>query len=273
MTRAALTIEAGDGHFFVLPWRGHTLLGTTDTEFTGDPNHVGVSESDIAGLIATVNRWLPAAALARADIEFFYAGLRPLVSDGAKGTYGVSRRAELVDHAGEGMPGLFSALGGKWTTSRHLAEKITDALMATLERKAVPCATATTPLPGGRFDRFEPMVAGFRKTWPGIAAIRHLSHMFGARLPLVLEGAKVADLMALGPSGDTAAQIAHAVRGEMALTLEDVVMRRTGLGQFGRPAASVLDTAASIMAAKLGWSEAARQRQIASLDPLYRTVS
>ena len=70
-------------------------------------------------------------------MEFFYAGLRPLVSDGSKDSYNVSRRAELVDHGKEGsLDGLFSALGGKYTTSRDLAEKVTDALVAKLGRKA-----------------------------------------------------------------------------------------------------------------------------------------
>jgi glycerol-3-phosphate dehydrogenase len=273
MSKSALTVEAGGGHFFVLPWRGHTLIGTTDTAFNGDPGTVGVSEADIEGFLATINQYLPAAKLTRDRIAFFYAGLRPLVSDGSKDTYGVSRRAELVDHAAEGLNGLFSALGGKWTTSRHLAEKITDALAARLDRKTARCTTATTPLPGGRFDRFEPMVNGFRKTWPGIATIHHLAHMFGAQLPAVLKGAKVADLMPLGESGDTAAQIAHAVREEMALTLEDVVMRRTALGQFGRPDPTTLTVIASIMAAILGWSEAEQRRQIESLDPLYRAAA
>jgi glycerol-3-phosphate dehydrogenase len=272
MSGSALTVEAGDGHFFVLPWRGHTLLGTTDTVFTGDPAALGVSEADITGFLATINRYLPAARQARERVEFFYAGLRPLVSDGSKDTYGVSRRAELVDHAGEGLSGLFSALGGKWTTSRQLAQTITDALVAKLDRKTPACATATTKLPGGRFDTFEPMVAGLEKTWPGIPAIRHLAHMFGARLPAVLKEAKVADLTPLSASGDTAAQIGHAVGAEMALTLEDVVMRRTSLGQFGRPEASALEAVASIMAPLLGWSAEEKQRQIASLDPLYRTM-
>jgi glycerol-3-phosphate dehydrogenase len=278
MSQSALTMEAQEtsdsgGHFFVLPWRGHTLLGTTDTPYAGDPAALGVSEADIAAFLATIDRHLPAARLTRAGVAHFYAGLRPLVFDGSKSSYATSRRSELVDHAGEGLDGLFSALGGKWTTSRALAERMTDALVKKLGHKAPPCATATTPLPGGRIDSFEPMVAGLEKTWPGIASIRHLAHMFGARLPAVLEGAKVSDLAPLGASGDTAVQISHAVRHEMAMTLEDAVMRRTSLGQFGRPRASVLAAAASIMAGALGWSETEKQRQIASLDPLYRTVA
>ena len=169
----------------------------------------------------------------------------------------------------DGIDGLFSALGGKWTTSRHLAETITDAVVKKLGVTARPCATATTPLPGGRFDRFDRLVKGFEKTYPGIGALRHMAHMFGARLPLVLEDAKVSDLEELGQSGDTMAQVIFAVREEMALTLEDVVMRRTCLGQFGpaRNLARVADT----MGALLGWDESRRWREMESLAPLYQT--
>jgi len=278
ISRAALTIEAGNGHLFALPWRGHTLLATTDTEFTGDPGKVAVTERDIADFLATFRKFLPGAGLDREKVEFFYAGLRPLVSDGSprkgnKDSYNVSRRSELIDHGKEGaLDGLYSALGGKWTTSRALAEKITDALVARLGRKAPPCATATTALPGGRFDIFEGMVKGYLKTWPGIPALRNMAHMLGARLPLALKGARLTDLATLGLSGDTPAQIAFAMSEEMALTLEDVVMRRTALGQFGRPSPDLVERVAGQMAARLGWSAEKIAREIASLDPIYRTA-
>jgi glycerol-3-phosphate dehydrogenase len=271
VTRAnALTMEAGSGHFFVLPWRGHTLLGTTDSEFRGDPGTIGVSESDIDAFLSTVNRYLPSAGLTRDAVQFFYAGLRPLVDDGSGQTYNASRRSELVDHGqDDGLEGLLSALGGKWTTSRHLAERITDKAVAKLNRKARACATATTPLPGGRFDRFETLAKGAEKTWPGLVSIRHLAHMHGARLPLLLKDAKVSDIMPLGPSHDTLAQIRFAVREEMAMTLADAVMRRTSLGQFGPP--PQIDDAATLMASMLGWDDARRQSEINALAPLYRT--
>jgi glycerol-3-phosphate dehydrogenase len=271
LTHSALTLEAGSGHIFVLPWRGHTLLGTTDKEFSGDPGSVAVSEDDIRDFLALVNRTLPAAQLARQDIQFFYAGLRPLVDDGSGQTYNASRRSELVDHAkDDGVDGLFSALGGKWTTSRQLAETITDAALKKLGVAAKSCATAITPLPGGRFDRWQTLLSGFEKSWPGVSGIRHLAHMFGARLPEVLRDAKISDLAPLGESGDTAAQIGFAVREEMALSLEDVVMRRTCLGQFGPP--GNLTRIAEMMAGYLGWDDTRKAREIASLAPLYRTA-
>jgi len=269
ISQSALTIEAGSGHLFALPWRGHTILATTDTPFTGDPATVGVTEADITGFLATFHEYLPAAALQ--PVEAFYAGLRPLVSDGSKDSYNVSRRSQLVDHGSEKLDGVFSALGGKWTTSRALAEEIVDALVAKLGIKAQACTTAGTPLPGGRFDDFEGMVKGFQKTWPGIATLRNMAHMLGARLPDALKGARLTDLTRLGESGDTLAQVTYALREEMTLTLEDMVMRRTAIGQFGPPANGVIEKVADLMATHLGWNDDKKQREIDSLAYLYRT--
>jgi len=268
LTLQAADIKKGGGHFFVMPWRGHTLIGTTDTEFKGDPETLAVCEADVESFLSTINRYLPSAKLRREDVLFAYAGLRPMVADGAKGTYGVSRRAELVNHADEGIDGLFSALGGKWTTSRALAQTVTDAVTAKLGLKE-RCTTATTPLPGGRIDRFESLVKGFEKTYPGISSLRHLAHMYGARLPLLLKGAKLTDLVPLNVSGDVRAQILFSVREEMALTLEDVVMRRTSIGQFGKPAPDLLTDLAAMMGAELGWSPARQQSEIEAVSRLY----
>jgi glycerol-3-phosphate dehydrogenase len=117
------------------------------------------------------------------------------------------------------------------------------------------------------------MAKGYVKTWPGISSLRNMAHMLGARLPQALKGARLADLVPLGQSGDTPAQIAFAMVEEMALTLEDVVMRRTAIGQFGRPASEVLEQVAEQMAAQLGWGEDRKAHEIASLDPIYRTAS
>lgn len=267
---AALTIEAGVGHLFVLPWRGHTLIGTTDTAFQGDPDAVGVSESDIADFLALTNRYLPGAKLTRNSVAYFYAGLRPLVDDGSASTYKASRRAELIDHGAEdGVAGLFSALGGKWTTARALAETITDAVVKKMGKPTRACATATTPLPGGGMARFDAFEQAQDAAYPGLPSLHHLAHMYGTRLAAMLaEG----DTAPLGPSGDIAAQILFAVREEMALTLADAVMRRTGIGQFGPPSSETLQAAASIMAKELGWSQTRRAAEIAAIARYYRAA-
>jgi glycerol-3-phosphate dehydrogenase len=80
-------------------------------------------------------------------------------------------------------------------------------------------------------------------------------------------------LVSLNQSGDTMAQVLLALREEMAMTLEDMVMRRTGIGQFGPPDANVVERIANLMAAQLGWNEEKTAREIASLEHLYRTAA
>ncbi len=275
MTKAnALTVAAEGGHFFVLPWHGHTLLGTTDTPFDAAPDTVGVSDRDIDTFFGFINRHLPGAKLARQSIEFFYAGLRPLVDDGSGDTYGASRRAELVDHAkSDGVDGLFSAIGGKWTTSRELARSVVDSIVAKLSFAAAPCRTDRTSTAGGGIGRFAEFLVRQKNDYPDQAGIEHLARMYGTRLPDMLAAAgNRPELKApLGAAGDIGAQVLFAVREEMALTLSDAVMRRTSIGQLGAPPRDVLEAASRIMAAELHWSEERRQSEIASLAPWFRT--
>jgi glycerol-3-phosphate dehydrogenase len=221
----ALTVAADGGHFFVLPWRGLSLLGTTDAVYTGSPDNVGVTESDIAQFLAFINKHLPSPPLKRDDVRHFYAGLRPLVDDGSGDTYDASRRAELIDHGREdGAAGLFSAIGGKWTTSRDLAEKTVDVIAARLKKSARACTTSTALLPPPLAELSEPD-----------------------------------------------ARIGFAIREEMALTLEDVVMRRSGIGQTGDPGDAALNEMANAMAAELDWSEDRKHSEIEAVKRNFRT--
>ena len=264
----ALLIAGKRGHFFILPWRGRTLIGTTDEAYDGDPDDFRVGESDIESLLATVNHHLPSAQLTRADVLHFYGGLRPLVDDGAS-TYNASRKAEVHDHsAGPGaIEGLISAIGGKWTTSRHLAEQVVDLAATKLGRRLPPCTTATTPLPGGAIGNFRKFVAAQIKRNPGQdpALLEHLARNYGARigelLQIISDDPSLARPLADGLP-EIGAQVVHAQRCEMAVALTDVVLRRTGLGTLGNPGELALGAAARLMGSKLGWDRAERMRQV-----------
>jgi glycerol-3-phosphate dehydrogenase len=276
MTRGdALTIAAKHGHFFVLPWRGHSILGTTDTTFNGSPDEVGVTETDIEQFLAFVNAHLPAAQLSRGDVEHFYAGLRPLVDDGTGDTYDASRRAELIDHkSDDGIDGLVSVIGGKWTTSRNLAEKTVTLAIGKLGIRARNCSTPHAQFPGGTIARMDGFLAHSRAENRTIAGIDHLARLYGTRLELVLALTKSRSELSnpLGSTGDIGAQVIYAAREEMAITLEDVVMRRTGLGQLGYPGDKALETAAFLMAGELGWSGTRKRAEIDSLGPIFTTA-
>ncbi len=265
---SALTMAAEGGHFFVLPWRGHTLLGTTDTAFTGDPDIVSVTADDIETFLSFVRRHLPASDLRPEQVLHAYAGLRPLVDDGSGNSYGASRRAELIDHSGEGLAGLYSAIGGKWTTSRHLAQTILDRLIKQHDLKTGPCLTATHRLPGGRIDSVQDFHAMLQKDHADLPGRDHLGQLYGARLDDMLQYAGT-DQASLGPSGDIPAQILFAIREEMALHLSDVMLRRTGIGQLGLPDKTTIEKCAAIMAAECGWDAQRQAQEIADLRTCY----
>src|SRR5262249_30286761 len=136
-----------------------------------------------------------------------------------------------------------------------------------------PCDTASAPLPGstGRFASFiESARTAHARVAPEIIA--NLARNYGARYAQVLSLADSRrDLMdRITPRlPDIGAQILFAIREEMALTLDDVLFRRTGLGTLGRLDASAIERAAKIMAAELGWNEAEIARQTASIAPRY----
>jgi glycerol-3-phosphate dehydrogenase len=292
--RCAVAIPGRGGHFFILPWRGLSLIGTTDTVFDGDPDDFAVTERDIAQFLAQVNEGFPAAALRRDDVLHFYGGMRPLVEDqtsvkagkpavdgiDAPDSYTASRAAEILDHeTEEGLRGALSAIGGKWTTSRHLAEQVIDRVLTKLGRPPLPCVTAETPTPGGRdierWSDFAMEAASRYAPLFGEAETRFLARQYGSTLHRVAALAQsepgMADPVAERRE-EPAAAIVWAAREEMARTLEDVVFRRTGLGTIGHPGATGLARAASLMATEMGWDEPEMQRQIAVVEARFRPV-
>ena len=239
-SKAALTVAAEGSHFFVLPWRGHTLLGTTDTPFEGDPDHVEAEPRDVEQLLSFINRQLPAMRLRQDEVLTAYAGLRPLIDRGGAGTYGLSRRSEIHQDA----PGLMSVIGGKWTTARALAENTVDAMVRAGGLKAEACSTATAVLPGGSFTAFADLVKTLRTEFPDVPHPEHLAHLYGARARQVIAGEAG---RTVGTAGDVAAQVVHAMHHEMAMTVDDVVLRRTGIGQLARPSQVVLAEVSQLM--------------------------
>ncbi|MAN60535.1 MAG: hypothetical protein CMI60_01180, partial [Parvibaculum sp.] len=196
-------------------------------------------------------------------------------------SYNASRAAEIVDHAEvDGVEGFLSAMGGKWTTSRHLAEKVVDSATKKLGRQP-KCSTADVPLYGGATGRFLPFTDKAIASHADIPAdiIRNLTRYHGARYEEVLatanerQGEAPELLQPLSATThDIGAQIVHAVRHEMAVTLEDALLRRTGLGTLVHPGNEALERVADLMARELGWDDAERTRQIEKVEASYKTL-
>ena len=228
---AVVLLAQRDGRvFFVVPWRGGTMIGTTDINFTGDPEDAVASSEEVRYLLDETRRVFPRADLSRAEVGF--AGVRPLLPDDAERESQVSREHRIVDHAEEGKPGLLSVFGGKLTTARAIAEAITD--MAAREVKnAAPCRTAFLPVYGGGLpaplEEWTQRVAeACRERGLPEAAAGELAEAYGSRAITVLEriGGSDHPLPVLGDAV-LSARLERGARDEMAHTTADLLLRRT----------------------------------------------
>jgi glycerol-3-phosphate dehydrogenase len=198
--------------FFILPWDGRLLVGTTDVPFEGDPDRLAVQAWEVEYLLSETNRLFPAAAYTETDVQYTTIGIRPLpASDRAAGA--ITRRHFLVDHGQrEGLPGLASVVGGKLTTYRSLAEEVVDWCCRELGRPDLPCPTRALPVTGkggARGSRSQPFYG------PRIADLEHL----------LRQRPELAAPLAPG-SPATAAEVVYAAREERARTVDDVLRRR-----------------------------------------------
>lgn len=141
--------EAADGRpVFVLPLGDAVLVGTTDIPFDAPPESAVATDAELDYLVATVAGLFPGVGFARGDVDFHYAGVRPLPRSDAASTAGVTRRHAIVEHdAGEsGAPPVLSVIGGKLTTCRALAELVADRVLERLGRPRRG-STRDRPLP------------------------------------------------------------------------------------------------------------------------------
>jgi glycerol-3-phosphate dehydrogenase len=221
---AALTIPQDDVRVtFAVPWYGLLLLGTTDSDFEGEPGDVAAEEADVAQILAEAATALPSSLLGRDAVRASFAGLRVLpLGEGAT----ASARRETVFSIGPA--GMLSVAGGKLTTYRKIAldalERVRGPLgLRRLDRR--PFLLPGAAGPGPRLpDGLDPEVAD------------HLRHVYGNRAAAVVETAAEdpALLERIHPGGpDIAAQALFAVRHEWATTAEDVLRRRTTVALRG----------------------------------------
>jgi glycerol-3-phosphate dehydrogenase len=270
----ALYVEAQeDGRpYFIVPWNGRYLIGTTDIRYEDDLDYVEASEKEINYLVEETNRVIPEAGLTRDDVLFTYSGVRPLPyqPEGAEG--GVTRRHVLYDHSEKDpkIDGLISTIGGKLSTYPTLAREMVDEVYKKLDRKAPKSRTFEAPLPGSDTKDFEAFSARFKATSELADELaERLLKLYGVRAPEVLDeaGDDPSLRVPLSPSatvetGLLGAEVLYAFRREMAQTLSDVLLRRTMVGIGPHVALDVDETAAQIAVDHLGWSQERAEREV-----------
>ncbi|MBI2899576.1 MAG: glycerol-3-phosphate dehydrogenase/oxidase [Planctomycetes bacterium] len=223
---AAILQSPEDGRVvFLIPAGERVIVGTTDTDYSGDIDHPRAETKDVEYLLGLVNRHLPAAKMTRADVVSTFAGLRPLMNEDAENPSKVSRDHVIVDD------GILTITGGKLTTYRLMAKQVTDRVCRKLGVKR-KCGTHRIPL--------------FAAERSDDALVRN----YGS------EAAKIADRTPLIDGlSYVEGEPEYAVTHEMAATLADVLARRMRVVLFDREQGrGIAEKVARRLAPLTGWN-------------------
>lgn len=234
---AVYTEAASDGRpFFIVPWNGMCLIGTTDERFDGDPREVAITDSEFDYLVSETENTFPSAGGIAGRVCYTHAGIRPLPYT-PKGAEGAITRRHLIRHH-RNARGLYSIVGGKLTTHRALAVDVMKRLRRRLD---VPRGSRTGErmLPGGlAAPEREELVTELTAELGAAQAVR-LWRIYGAGARTIYKLARETPelSMVVSPASSMlVAEIVHALDAEWARTLTDILQRRsmTGLGpDFG----------------------------------------
>jgi glycerol-3-phosphate dehydrogenase len=269
-SQAGIILKTSSSVLFVIPWLDKWIVGTTDTEYTGDRNQPLANRRDVDYILTEANRVLE-PQLRYDDIIGIYAGLRPLVSSKSESSTTKLSREHTVDAP---VPGFVSVAGGKYTTYRIMAEDVVDLAMKEFKRKMPKSVTENLPIVGA--DGYHALV----RQIPMIAAevnlsektVLHLLNRYGSLMSEVLD-LVVADPQLSQPLAHDLpyirAEIHYAASHEGARSVEDVIARRTRLAfEAIDEGVYLADEIAEIIAPVLGWSDDRKRESIEN----YRTL-
>ncbi len=260
------------GHMMIMPWREHSLIGTTDKEFTGDPDEYRVSMESIDEIIENVNTYY-GRKISREDIIHAYGGLRPLVDDETKGSYETSRKYEVYDNAADGIGGMITVEGGKYTTSRSLAREVLKMISEKLNKTLADSVSENLYLSGCEIRDMKQFMIRQHLNYKDFSrnTVEYVSRNYGTESQVVFRLARSNPRFAevVTHDGEILAEVVYAIQYESAKTLRDIMLRRTGIGTLGNPGNAVIDKIATLAAGMMGWSEKRKEEEIASLIKVY----
>jgi glycerol-3-phosphate dehydrogenase len=259
---AVVLPETEDGRIlYIIPWSARAIIGTTDTG-TGDLDDPQASPADIAYLLKHVNKYLE-ADLTDDDILSVYAGYRPLVKSRGARAAELSRTHVVLQE----VNGMVTIVGGKLTTYRRMAQDTVDVLS---KRDGMPTSHPTQKL-------LLSGAIGWRSTRHAIEArgqqlelaqdsIEHLAFTFGSNAHAVLDLIEKDERLGKRLLSDLPyllAEVVYACQAEMAMTLEDVLARRTRIIlEDADRGAGIAPEVAALIADELGWSSDYTRAQV-----------
>lgn len=244
---AVLSTARSDGRvFFALPHSGLLLVGTTDKRHEGDPADVRPEPAELHYLLDEARALFPGAGLDATMVRYAYSGLRPLLASRGGPESAITRRHAVIDHARSGGPaGLYSVAGGKLSTYRPLAGQVLRHIGRRADLPTAARAHTTAPA---------------ATTGPDVRP--HLAR-YGARAGSILDmGAEVL----CEHAGAVTGEVVHTVRSEMATTVSDVLMRRTGIAWHSCRGLCCHRQTAALIGDLLGWDQAEIAGQVAAYE-------
>jgi glycerol-3-phosphate dehydrogenase len=234
---------------FVFPWEGATVIGTTDLDHSAPlSEEARISADEVDYLLEACAQQFPAAAIKAADVLSTWAGVRPVVSDGAEGRKPSDEKRE---HALWVEPGCVTLAGGKLTTFRLLALEVLQACAPMVGRTVADHGAAT-------FAALSPL------SMPHIspAQQKRLAGRYGRALPQVLALIEQLGNEAVAGTNTLWAELAWAAEQELVLHLDDLLLRRTRLGLLvAQGAAGELPRIRALCQVRLGWDDARWQQE------------
>lgn len=263
VAESGLILRTEKSVLFVIPWRNHWIIGTTDTDWHLDLAHPAATKKDIDYLLDHVNSVL-ATPLTHADIEGVYAGLRPLLAGESEETSKLSREHAVARVA----PGLIAIAGGKYTTYRVMAADAVDAAGSELSGRLQPSITDKVPLLGA--DGYHALVNQADQLGARYGLhpyrIRHLLDRYGSLVHEVLaDAADDPDLLKPIPGAPDylRVEVVYGAGHEGALHLEDVLTRRTRISiEYPHRGVDCAEPVARLIGRVLGWDEETIAREV-----------
>ncbi|CRK50343.1 Glycerol-3-phosphate dehydrogenase 2 [Rhodococcus sp. RD6.2] len=262
---AAIILRTEKSVLFVIPWGGHWIIGTTDTDWNLDLAHPAATKADIDYILGHVNKAL-VTPLTHDDIDGVYAGLRPLLAGESDETSKLSREHAVARVA----PGLVAIAGGKYTTYRVMGMDAVDLASEDIPARIAPSITERVPLVGadGYFALVNQSVHLGKLHGLHPYRVKHLLDRYGSLIDEVLAlAAETPEL--LQPLTDAPdylqVEAVYAAAAEGALHLEDILARRTRISiEYSHRGVNCAEQVARLVAPVLGWDEAGIDREVAT---------
>lgn len=253
-------IKRGKRLFFFVPIENYTMIGTSYKLYKGDIDNLEITKEDIQEIIDEVNYLYPSIGLTFNDVSYYHVGLLPLEKMSGPDNVQSERHSAVYDYEDENnLKNLFSIKSVKYTTAPVIAE----AVVKMIKRKIKPTSITENE------NKFSS-----KNIYRDISReiLESLTKKYGSHsneiFKLIDEDKSYLNLVSVDPPV-IVAEIIHALRNEMAITLKDVVLRRTGMGMLKCPSLESITNTAAIISSELGWDKTKEASEVDSLLQIY----